>query len=173
MPMHDVHPQWFNLNLAKEEVLETLIEVETPLPIRVSDRQVMEILGVMWNINAGQQPGVAVDHGAQFQAQITKRSIGTSGIDLIPRNNIIDWVGFREIFALVTSGAAFSMREQTIWHDFGSSGKGPLLASQSIFLQVVSTTDINGTMQLGSASVRVLYKLVEVSAMELIGLVQE
>lgn len=173
MPMHDVHPQWFNVNLAKESVLETLVEVETPLPIRVSERQVMEILGVMWNINAGQQPGIAVDHGAQFQAQLTKRAIGATSFDLVPRNNIIDWVGFRETFILVTSGATISMREQTIWHDFASSGKGPLLGSQSIFLQVVSTSDINGSMQLGSASVRILYKLVEVTATELIGLVQE
>lgn len=171
MPMHDVHPQWFNLNIATEEVLETLKEVETPLPVRIGERQVMEILGVMWNINGGVQATVGVDKESQVQAQITKRSQAT--IDLVPRNNIIDWVGFRETFNVVTSGVSYSMREQTIWHDFASSGKGPLLASQSIFTQVKSTTDVAAGMQLATAAVRILYKLVQVSAEELIGLVQE
>lgn len=171
MPMHDVFPQWFNLNIAKEAVLETLVEVETAMPVRIGERQVMEILGILWNINAGGAPAPQ-EKTVQFQAQLTKRAAGITSFDLVPKNNIIDWVGFREIHQFTTSGAGQMVREQVIWHDFASGGHGFLLASQSIFLQVVTTIDA-GAAQLGSASVRMLYKLVQVSAEELIGLVQE
>lgn len=171
---NDVHPQWFNINVAKEAVLETLVEVETPMPVRIGQRQVMEILGVLWNINAGLDGNASIAVTLQFQAQLTKRSAGITSFDLVPKNNIIDWVGFRETQTIVTSGGARAVREQTIWHDFAAGGRGPLLASQSIFLQVLTTTDQPAQpTQLGSASVRILYKLVQVTAEELIGLVQE
>lgn len=173
MPMHDVHPQWFNLNRAQESAVETLNEAETPLPIRISDRQVMEILGIMWLIKGTAPGALAADHTSTRHAQLTKRSIGTAAIDLIPRNNIIDWVEFESNFSIVTTGAGYNNRENTVWHDFAGSGNGPLLASQSIFLQVVTIEDTTPGSERAAASVRILYRLVEVSAQELIGLVQE
>lgn len=173
--MPDIHPQWFNLNRAKEAALETLVEVETPMPIRISDRQVMEILGIMWLIKGSLPPSSGLDTASNIHSQLTKRSIGTAGIDLIPRNNIIDWVSFETNFSLVgAAGTSYNgPRQNVVWHDFSSSGRGFLLASQSIFLQVVTASDVDGASELAAASVRILYKLVEVSAQELIGLVQE
>lgn len=171
--MHDTYPQWFNLNRAKEPAVETLNEVETAMPVRIGERQVMEILGVMWNVVGG-PPASVGDLVHLIEAQLTKRSIGTvTGFDLVPRNNIIDWVGWYTVFSLTTSGQAAVQREMTVWHDFAAGGRGPLLASQSIFLQVHTVEDLSPGSEVAAASVRILYKLVTVSAEELIGLVQE
>lgn len=174
MPMHDVYPQWFNLNRAQEPTIETLDEAETPMPIRISDRQVMEVLGIMWHIKGSLPATAGVDVTSTVHSQLTKRSILPGGIDLIPRNNIIDWVSFETNLSVITSGAGYNgPRDNVIWHDFSSSGRGPLLASQSVFLQVVTIEDVALGSERAAASVRMLYKLVEVSAEELIGLVQE
>lgn len=172
--VEDIYPQWFNLNRAQEAVLETPNEVETQMPIRISDRQVMEILGIMWHIKGSLPGNLAIDATSTVHAQLTKRPIAPANIDLIPRNNIIDWVSFETNFSLITSGAGYNgPRENVIWHDFSSSGRGFLLASQSIHLLVVTITDADGASERAAASVRILYKLVEVSAQELIGLVRE
>jgi len=55
------------------------------------------------------------------------------------------------------------------WHDFGSSGHGPLTAARDFFIAVQGSTNVSAM----SASARILYRLVKISTLELTGLIQE
>lgn len=157
-----------------ESVVGTFTQTETQLPVRIDARQVMEILGVEYQVppgNIASAGGTSTDEFQNGMTQITKRSqsaeIALSDADCVDKVKIWTMDKFAE--ATETGGAGFN-GDEVIWHDFASSGFGFLVASQSMFLAIDWTTVHTPVL---TSQARLLYRLVKVSAEELIGLVSQ
>ncbi len=167
----DQFPQWLNLNTVVEASAGTQVEVETIVPVRISDRQVMEVLLVHWDASAGNFTTIDADRAVSTRFTITKRTKGTA-TTVLDDPDVIDAVIIaKELqFAEATeTGGGMSQIENTIIHDFSSSGHGFLVAAQSIFMSVRG----DAAVAAARSRARILYKLVTVSAEELIGLVSQ
>lgn len=140
-------------------------------PTGLSRREnfVMEVLGVQWIVNIGGIQALTADQQGQLHAQLTSSS-QTSILGPDTWNSaIIDQIKFEIAFVFTTSGAALIVEEVTIFHDFASSGHGPLTAAGKFFLGLQGTAGLT----VFAASCRVLHRFVEVNDKELLGLLAE
>jgi len=167
----DVYPQWLNLTSVTEAVAGTLKQSETKMPIRIENLQVMEILKIQFEITGGSISGIDADHFAGINGQITETS-ETTLLALNDRNLIQN---FRKLMVMQfaesteTGGGAFTI-DYVFEFDYDVGGKGFLYAGVSMFLAVKQDSSAPGVASLNA---RLLYKLVKVSANELIGLVRQ
>lgn len=168
----DKYPQWLNLTGIAANG-ETYAESETTLPIRISDRQVMEVLAVEFDHQQDPFASPATtdpDTQQKHSLQITTRSktviLGINEPDLIDKSIVNQESQYSEV---TEAGGAGMSSENVVLHDFAGSGKGFLVASQSLFLGIDTTTAANSR----TSDARILYRLVKVTAEELIGLVQQ
>ena len=171
MPTH--FPSWLNLNTALEAAAGTAVEVETTLPVRIGESQVVEILAVQWDIIIGSPAGNTADLVADVIASLSKRSSGsTPAVVELSDPDCIDRVTIRQaIIALeaTETGAGGLSQKLTIYHNFAHGDKGFLVAANSLFLAI----DGLSTLAVSQAFCRVLFRLVKVSAQDLLGLVSQ
>lgn len=173
--MVDVYPQWLNLTRASEVVAGDFIQSETALPVRISDRQVMEIMATEWDVTIPFPPPDAVQSSRHRFASCQMSRRTQSGEMVLNDPDCIDKTkpSLDAIFAEASeSGGAGGAYNGIILHDHASNGKGFLYAGTAIFLGL-DTSGITGDTTLVALSGRVKYRLVKVTAEELIGLVQQ
>jgi len=169
MPI-DTYPQWLNMTPVSEAAAGTFIEQQTVMPVRIDNRQVLEILGVETEISGGSQSAVDADTEVEIVIQLTKRTqtarVALQDPDIVHLRSQLVAQQYAE--ATETGGGPYSY-SKTRYTDYASGGKGFLVAAQSLFLGVVGSA----TIAVVTARCRFLYRLVKVSAEELIGLVQQ
>lgn len=167
----DKFPQWLNLTSVTESAAAVFTQSQTAMPVRISALEVMEILAVEYEITGGLFASLDADVTNVVQAQITEDS--QSAMIALNNSNVIDKVRLIEniIFSesTETGGAGFSTI-RTILHNFAPNGKGFLYAGQSMF---VGVDQFSGNPTVMTANIRILYRLVKVTANELIGLVRQ
>ncbi len=166
----DVFPQWINLTAVVESTPGTYATVETTMPVQIDASQVIEVLGMEWDFGGAALSAVDADFDSFVTSQITV-SIQTAELNLGDRR-VVDKAKIRVNTSYAesteTGGAGFAT-QPVIMHDFASSGKGFLVAAQSLH---------HGIDQVGSSAAtaanctaRMLSRLVTVSSRELIGIV--
>lgn len=157
----DVNPQYMHLT-ASQSAADTTTTTAFPIPIQrlqnAGRAQVMEVLKVFWDI----PESVEVD--SQKQVFLTTQSFGVTATNY-GNTRIIDAV--RQTKGITTSGSF--LVDGPIIHDLtDGAGHGLLVATDNIYLQVVSAT----TGAALTAYVKLLYRWKDVSTTEYIGIVQ-
>lgn len=167
----DRYPQWMNLPSLVETTGGTFRQdAGTNTPVVRQSSKVMEILGVQWEIDFSGLQGIAADLQGQVIGEISTRV--QTGIVGIENRDTIDGQKIEFSFAFpeaTESGCAAIGLNQSFWHGFSQGGHGFLTAAPTFFLGVLGFT---GASQ-SRVRTRILYRLVQVSAAELIGLLTE
>lgn len=165
----DKYPQWLNIGSLAESAANTYTEVEVQAPARLSAFEVLEILGVEFRMNPGGTVADA-DEDAVLIFQVTETTqtgnVNMNNPDLISQ---VKQQLRQEAFEATETGGAGWAIDQTMYVDYAAGGNGFLSAAQSLFLGIQGT----GHAAISSCSARLLYKIVKVSANELIGLVSQ
>lgn len=165
----DKYPQWLQLPRVVEEAAGTFFEgVQTQSPVIPSSNVVMEILGILWEVDTSGLQAVSADLQADLNYQITTSSqtavISVSDPACVNRVKL-EFAAIRND----ATGVAMQMEDTVIWHDWASSGHGPLTAARKFFLGIRGNSAISAI----SFEARMLYRLVKVTEAELLGLIQE
>lgn len=168
----DVYPQWLNLTRAAEATAGTFVETETQMPVQLQHREVIEVLAVQWRLNGGGvgASGLAADLNAALQGQITK--VTKASMANLPDSTVVDSIQIQAQFAYAEAtetGAVQQTEHRVVLHNFANAGHGFLVASQSLFCAAQGSATL-AKVQVGA---RILYRIVTVSAEELLGLVRE
>lgn len=170
MAKHERHPQWLNLTSVVESAINTFTESETKIPARIGARQVIEVLAIEFEfaqpVELSPQVIGETNHSIQMTTRTKDAPIRINDKDLISKWKPSTSVDYAE--ATETGGAAVS-QEQTKHFDYAAGAGGFLVGSTSIFLGIQS----NGESAVVTGYARMLYKLVTVSAEELLGLVSQ
>lgn len=167
----DKFPQWLNLTSAVQTSATGFIESETAMPVRIQALEVMEILAIEYEFSGGSMQSVDAEFSNALIANIYENS-RTANIALNDSRCVDKAI---IVLSMVTpesteTGAAGYAYENIILHDFAKGGKGFLYAGQSMFVGVDQDAL---AVSLLTVAARVLYRLVKVTANELIGLVRQ
>lgn len=160
----DVNPQWFTLNATQSGADATTTD-SFPIPVQrlPSGRgaQVMEIFTVVW------WPGNTVVSAASntITLSVTTRNFGTTAV---PLNDASQIARFRRSITTSTAVGHMVNDEPYVMNLTDGAGHGILVATDSIFVQLVSTT----TSQTVDAVVRLFYRWKNVGLAEYVGIVQ-
>lgn len=170
----DKYPQFMRLSRATEAVAGTAVETETQTPVRRSESLVMEILMAEFEFSGGGCGDTDADVAIEEKASITTRTSGsTPAVARLNDSSLISLAKIRYNVeygeATETGGGGWSENRITR-NDYSSSGYGFLCAANSLFLQVDGSTSCEGVL---AADARILYRLVKVTANELVGLVEQ
>ena len=167
----DKFPQWLNLTSVTESASAVYTQSETQMPVRIGALEVMEILAIEFEITGGLFVSIDQDLTNVLQAQITRNSqtamIALNDSDIVDKVRYVESLMYAE--STETGGAGFSSERVTL-HDFGLGGKGFLFAGQQMF---VGVDQFSGTPTVSTCNARILYRLVKVTANELVGLVRQ
>lgn len=158
----DVNPQYLTV-VAPQSGADTTTTTQVALPIQrlpnAARAQVLEILKVFYTIGA---TSAEVDN--QIDVFISTTSFGTTGTNYgEPRV----FSAYRRTLLLTTSGQSI-YTEPFVQDLTDGAGHGILIATDSIFVQVVSAT----TSATNSARIKLMYRMKNVSLAEYIGIVQ-
>lgn len=165
----DIHPQWMEIAKVVESAAGTFTEGSgAPTGLSRRERFAMEILGVQWIANFAGLQGLTADLQAQLHAQLTSASQDSIILDQW-NSVIIDQYKIEVAYVFTTSGATLALQEMTVFHDFASSGHGPLTVASKFFLSLVG----NSSLTVLSAACRILHRFVRVTDEELLGLLAE
>lgn len=159
----DKKPQLFHMNPSgQQSAVNTYAEAGTNTPVAISPDHsyVMEILKIKFVFDGSLDTNLAT-----VQVQLTKRS--QSG--LIYPNNPDLIASVRRSLTLTTSGAS-ELKESDEIDLTDSGGNGYLFAGRELFLGV--NTDNQTTAKM-NAYCMVLYRLIPVTAAELVGIATE
>ncbi len=154
---------------AVETSINTFIETETQMPVRISDRQVIEVLGVETHVNSVLGSG---DLDEQFGVELAITKTTQTAVQVLSNSNMVHRRfagGFMEFAEATETGGGPGMIELTQFVDYAKSGKGFLVAANALFLGIIGVAQ-NNTRRVDA---RILYRIVTVSAEELIGLVSQ
>lgn len=165
----DLYPQWMQLPLVIEAAAGTFIESPaSPTPVNSATNLVMEILGVEWLMDVSGAQALAADQQTNWDAQITTSTqtgmLSFASAALLDRAKL-DMAVIRND----ATGVGMMIIDAVVWHDFATSGHGPITAARNFFIAAQSSTNV-APMQV---SARILHRLVRVSSEELLGLLQE
>ena len=167
----DRWPQWLNLTTAVQTVATDYIQSETSAPVRLASLEVMEILGVEWSFLGASMQGLDAEFANILRAHISKATRGSPAALNDP--NVIDQMNIQlqTFFPEATeTGGAGQSDQRVIYHDFSSSGKGFLSAATAFFLGIDQDSQAQNLM---TVQARMLYKIVKVTANELVGLISQ
>lgn len=165
------NPQWLNLSAATTGGTDVYGEAETQTPNRVGPANtVMEILKIQYQLPA---PVAGEDADKRYQrfAHVA-RSSQSAVLDLNARECVdrVQTIGVQAFAEATETGGAGWHEENVITHDLSDgNGNGVLYGGSSIFLGF-DTGDWNAASTLYA---RILYRMVKVTAAELLGIVQE
>lgn len=162
----DVYPQFLNAKVTETGV-NTFSKTEVPLPTIQSlsngRAQVVELLKIIFEID---QPDTVAGAVTQTWFEISKKD-ATGWLNLNDSNVIVSFksktrditsVGFSEIPVLTQ-----------VMDLMDGSGKGYLIGTQKLFLFIQSFNNTSAK----TAYIKFMYRIREVSASELIGIIQE
>lgn len=165
----DQYPQWLQLPRITESAAGTFAEgVQTQSPVIPQSNKVMEILGVQFEMDSSGVQAVSADLQADMMYQITSSS--QSEIISFEDPALIDKV--KQELAIIrndATGVGMVSEQSSIWHNFATAGHGPLTAARKFFLGVRG----NSALAAIGFDARILYRLVQVTEAELLGLIQE
>jgi len=169
MVARDVYPQWLTLTQVVESAANTFTEAITQMPVRLSARQVVEILGIELQRVGGLINAIDSDLDAFSKIQLSKKSgnVALNSSDLLALHETRITIAAMES---TETGAGLTMSQSTVFLDFASGGKGFLFAGQQVHLGVVSGA---AAMSVITGRGRILYRIVTVSAEELIGILAQ
>ena len=168
----DKYPQWMNLTpIAVNGTTFAESQTNTNIP----DGKVIEVLKLQYQItlpteaSAGAASG---DFANQLTINVNKRT--QDAMQVLTHQQTIDLVRYvnEVVYGLATEdgGAQVANGEQTVIHDLtDGNGRGPLMAPDAVFLGVQGS---NGNMT-QTQRARILYRIVTVSALELIQILKQ
>lgn len=169
----DKFPQWLNLTEAKEVVAGTAIESSTNTPSTPETATIMEILGVEHSLLGGDIIGILTSKSVNIRGSISGKSSGATPaiveIDDPDCLSVETITVAQTAFEATETGAAGSAARRTIFTDYAAGGKGFLYAGKTIYSQV----DGSVSASVVTHKCRVLYRLVKVTATELVGLLAQ
>lgn len=166
----DIYPQWLKIPKVNESAAGVYTEGPgVPTGVSRANGIVMEVLGVQWKTNVSGLQALGADLQAQADAQLTTSTQSAIILDDIGDKAIVDTVKWEYAFQFTTSGSAMIFEPVVVWHDFASSGHGPLTAAEEFFLGMIGS----GSLTVQAQSARVLYRLVKVGSSELIGMIAQ
>jgi len=160
----DVNPQWFTMNATQSGADATTTD-SFPIPVQRLPQgrgaQVMEVLKAVW------WPGNTVVSAASntITVSLTTRNFGTTAVPLNEASQIVRW---RRTITTSTAVGHMVNEEPYEFDLTDKAGHGMLVATDSIFIQLVSTT----TSQTVDAVIRLLYRWKNVGLAEYVGIVQ-
>lgn len=157
----DVNPQWFTM-VATQSAADTTTTTTFPIPIQrlpnSGRAQVMEILKIQWQLPA------PVEADSSIQGFMSTSSFGTTATSF----NEPRVFTFISAFARITTSGTFFQITPVISDVSDGAGHGFLVATDNLFLQVVSA----GTSLANTITAKVLYRWKNVNLAEYIGIVQ-
>ncbi len=167
----DINPQYLVLNPAVQTVVNTIKEVETMTPVVMSTYEgralVMEILKTEIYLD---NPDLVNVQQTSVTVHIAKK--GAIGSLSAQKDTVAEaQQGAMVIDTAATDGTlavAFG-RNPIVQDHTDGNGNGMIYANKSVWLQCMSSQCTN----LKLATARILYRLIEVGAEELIGFIQE
>ena len=168
----DVKPQWLRLGIPTLSA-GNYAESETRTPVVAGGKLVMEILKIQYDLPTPDMSSAgasSADELAQHDVHLSSKS--ETVIQNFIENTVIDKARTKVMSqfaeATETGGAGFVV-EEIVVHDLTDGrGNGVLYAAQAIFLGSL-TSGITTV----SPRVRILYRLVKVSADELLGIIAD
>lgn len=167
----DKFPQWLNLTTTIQTVATDYKESETKVPVRIQALEVMEILGVEYEIVGAAMNGKDADFTNNILMHLASDSRSTI-IDLTS-SKCLDKHGqivSGQAMEVTETGAAGYAYKSIVWHSFAAGGKGFLYGQDQIFLGIDQDTIAQNLL---TVRARVLYRLVKVTATELVGIVKQ
>mgnify|MGYP001454210536 CR=1 FL=1 len=167
----DEYPQWMTMPVVTESAVGTYTTESKQTPVVRESSKVMEILAVEWELDDASHVSIGAASGDEkFQSRAQLTTDEKADIGSMATKGLIDKFGkethsqFAE--ADETGGAGFSSVD-TVLHNFAQGGKGFLTAAETFHLGVKGNSGENAVI---GVSCRILYRLVKVSAEELLGL---
>lgn len=169
MPLQDIFPQWLNLTPITESAANTYTQSETKVN-PPSGQHVMEILAVETE-QAKPDVAAGATGSRATRMQITTRT--KSALTTLEDPDVI-WKQVRRTEtvyaeATETGGGPTALPLEVDLRDYSTSGKGFLVASQSIFLAGHGS----GQGAVGVYRGRILHKWVKVTSAELVQLTRQ
>lgn len=168
----DIYPQYMRMPRVSETTGGTAVEsVAIPTPVEQSSGKVMELLWVDFEMDGGSLQTRDQDSVMERELQITHRSQGTTLIDfsnsaLIAKYKDEATIAFPE--STETGGAGYALVDTYQFNMQDAKGNGVLFAGVELFILVRGA--VGATVLAGSA--RIAYRLITLSAIEAIGIIQ-